>query len=74
MGWAIEEGIWYSPIVVYDLDGDGAPESRRLQRLLDSHPDAVFISDGGEFGQWAQAVPVHGGMNPAPMRASACWR
>jgi acetolactate synthase-1/2/3 large subunit len=28
---------------------------RPLQRVLDSHPDAVFISDGGEFGQWAQA-------------------
>ena len=26
-----------------------------LQALLDSHPDAVFVSDGGEIGQWAQA-------------------
>jgi acetolactate synthase I/II/III large subunit len=26
-----------------------------LQRLLDSHPDSVLVSDGGEFGQWAQA-------------------
>ena len=28
---------------------------RPLQSILDSHPDAVLISDGGEFGQWAQA-------------------
>lgn len=28
---------------------------RPLQALLDTHPDAVFISDGGEIGQWAQA-------------------
>jgi acetolactate synthase-1/2/3 large subunit len=28
---------------------------RPLQALLDAHPDSVFISDGGEFGQWAQA-------------------
>ncbi len=28
---------------------------RPLQSLLDSHPDAVFVSDGGEIGQWAQA-------------------
>jgi acetolactate synthase-1/2/3 large subunit len=28
---------------------------RSLQPLLDSHPDAVFVCDGGEFGQWAQA-------------------
>ncbi|MBI4657713.1 MAG: silent information regulator protein Sir2 [Verrucomicrobia bacterium] len=26
MRWAIEEGIWYSPIVVYDIDGDGKAE------------------------------------------------
>ncbi len=28
---------------------------RPLQALLDSHPESVFISDGGEIGQWAQA-------------------
>ncbi len=28
---------------------------RPLQSLLDRHPDAVFVSDGGEIGQWAQA-------------------
>lgn len=26
MGWAIEMGAWYSPYVVYDLDGDGKAE------------------------------------------------
>ena len=26
MGWAIEEGVWYSPFVVYDIDGDGKAE------------------------------------------------
>ena len=26
-----------------------------IQALLDSHPDAVFVCDGGEIGQWAQA-------------------
>jgi len=26
-----------------------------VQRILDRHDDAVLISDGGEFGQWAQA-------------------
>ena len=28
---------------------------RPLQALLDSHPDSVLVSDGGEIGQWAQA-------------------
>jgi rhamnogalacturonan endolyase len=26
MGWSIEAGTWYSPYVVYDLDGDGRAE------------------------------------------------
>jgi acetolactate synthase-1/2/3 large subunit len=29
--------------------------ARRLQVVLDSHPDAVLVADGGEIGQWAQA-------------------
>jgi acetolactate synthase-1/2/3 large subunit len=28
---------------------------RPLQSILDTHADSVFVSDGGEFGQWAQA-------------------
>jgi acetolactate synthase-1/2/3 large subunit len=28
---------------------------RPLQRVLDSHPDAVLVCDGGEIGQWAAA-------------------
>ena len=28
---------------------------RPLQALLDTHPESVLVSDGGEFGQWAQA-------------------
>ena len=28
---------------------------RPLQALLNAHPEAVMVADGGEFGQWAQA-------------------
>jgi acetolactate synthase-1/2/3 large subunit len=28
---------------------------RPLQALLDAHPDSIFVCDGGEIGQWAQA-------------------
>ncbi len=28
---------------------------RALQPILDEHSDSVFVCDGGEFGQWAQA-------------------
>lgn len=31
---------------------------RAVQNIVDSSPDAVFIADGGEIGQWAQAC-VH---------------
>ena len=31
------------------------PARRPLQAVLDSDPDAVLVSDGGEIGQWAQA-------------------
>lgn len=38
------------------IQGRGHPVAvcREVQRLLES-PDAVLVSDGGEFGQWAQA-------------------
>ncbi|MBD3182186.1 silent information regulator protein Sir2 [Candidatus Poribacteria bacterium] len=26
LGWGIEQGIWYSPMIVHDLDGDGKAE------------------------------------------------
>jgi acetolactate synthase-1/2/3 large subunit len=39
-----------------DWDGLGTVRAlRSLQPILDGHPDAVFVCDGGEFGQWAQA-------------------
>lgn len=28
---------------------------RAVQKLLDRSPEAVFVADGGEYGQWAQA-------------------
>jgi acetolactate synthase I/II/III large subunit len=28
---------------------------RAIQPIINAHPDAVFIADGGEIGQWAQA-------------------
>jgi rhamnogalacturonan endolyase len=26
LGWSIEQGVWYSPLVVFDFDGDGRAE------------------------------------------------
>jgi rhamnogalacturonan endolyase len=55
LGWAIEQGIWYSPMVVYDLDGDGKAEvaaktgegdPRDEQGLVQTGPEYLSILDG----------------------------
>lgn len=56
LGWAIERGIWYSPYVVYDLDGDGRDEVLLGSVTLDDngkvlwttglrHPDHFYLGD-----------------------------
>jgi rhamnogalacturonan endolyase len=55
LGWAIERGIWYSPMVVYDLDGDGKAEvavktgegnPRDPDGHVTSGPEWISILDG----------------------------
>jgi acetolactate synthase-1/2/3 large subunit len=56
----VHEAIAYRP-----ADWGSAPSSANklhpaqafapLQAILDSHPESVLVSDGGEIGQWAQA-------------------
>lgn len=49
MGWAIEEGIWYSPIVVYDLDGDGKAEVFCKGGEGDPREPTGHVNRGDEF-------------------------
>ncbi len=49
MGWAIEEGIWYSPIVVYDLDGDGRSEVYCKAGEGDPREPTGHVRSGPEF-------------------------
>ena len=49
MGWAIEEGIWYSPIVVYDLDGDGKAEVFCKAGEGDPREPAGHVKSGPEY-------------------------
>jgi rhamnogalacturonan endolyase len=55
LGWAIEQGIWYSPYVVYDLDGDGKAEvavktgegdPRDADGRVQTGPEYLTILDG----------------------------
>lgn len=55
LGWAIEQGIWYSPMIVYDLDGDGRAEvclkmgegdPRDSEGRVQSGPEYLAILDG----------------------------
>ena len=55
MGWAIEEGIWYSPIVCFDLTGDGKAEvfckagegdPREPTGHVQSGPEHLVMLDG----------------------------
>ncbi|HNQ91067.1 MAG TPA: silent information regulator protein Sir2 [Verrucomicrobiota bacterium] len=49
MGWAIEEGMWYSPIVVYDLDGDGKAEVFCKAGEGDPREPAGHVRSGPEY-------------------------
>ncbi|MBN8215489.1 MAG: hypothetical protein J0L75_02555 [Spirochaetes bacterium] len=55
LGWSIEMGIWYSPYLVWDLDGDGKAEvavkvgegdPRDEEGKVKSGPEWCFILDG----------------------------
>ncbi len=49
MGWAIEEGIWYSPIVVYDIDGDGKAEVYTKAGEGDPRDPDGRVTQGAEY-------------------------
>jgi rhamnogalacturonan endolyase len=55
LGWAIERGIWYSPMIVFDLDGDGRAEvalktgdgdPRGADGRVETGPEWVSVLDG----------------------------
>lgn len=57
LGWNIEQGVWWSPMIVYDLDGDGKAEvalktaptnidyRNEIGRVL-TGPEYCSVSDG----------------------------
>jgi len=49
MGWAIEAGIWYSPWIVYDVDGDGKAEVYCKAGEGDPREEAGHVETGPEY-------------------------
>lgn len=64
LGWAIERGIWYSPMTVFDLDGDGRAEvalktgegdPRGADGRVETGPEYLSILDGATGKDLARA-------------------
>ena len=49
MGWSIEAGIWYSPWIVYDVDGDGKAEIYCKAGVGDPRDEKGLVQTGPEF-------------------------
>jgi rhamnogalacturonan endolyase len=49
MGWSIEAGIWYSPWVVYDVDGDGKAEVYCKAGEGDPRDEKGLVQTGLEY-------------------------
>lgn len=49
MGWSIEAGIWYSPWIVYDVDGDGKAEVYCKAGEGDPRDEKGLVQSGPEY-------------------------
>jgi rhamnogalacturonan endolyase len=49
MGWSIEAGIWYSPWIVYDVDGDGKAEVYCKAGEADPRDEKGLVQTGPEY-------------------------
>ncbi|MEN6337938.1 MAG: silent information regulator protein Sir2 [Phycisphaerales bacterium] len=49
MGWSIEAGVWYSPWVVYDVDGDGRAEVYCKAGEGDPRDEKGLVQTGPEY-------------------------
>jgi len=49
MGWAIETGTWYSPYMVYDVDGDGIAEVYAKAGEGDPRETDGHVLEGAEY-------------------------
>lgn len=66
LGWSIEQGIWYSPYLVYDFDGDGRAEVVAKTGVGDPRDEDGRVRSGEEF------VTMFDGLTGKPL-AKAPW-
>ncbi|MFO8082339.1 MAG: hypothetical protein R6V07_18815 [Armatimonadota bacterium] len=57
LGWSIEQGVWYSPMLVRDLDGDG-----RAEVILKTAPDEDLRDEEGKVQTGPEWLAVFDGM------------
>ncbi len=62
LGWNINMGIWFSPMIVYDLDGDGKAEVALKTAPYAATPEEAFISPGGFVLEGPEYCSVLDGM------------
>ena len=56
----VSDAVAFRPAAWRDINSNEGPVhpvelGRAVQEVLNASPDAVFVADGGEIGQWAQA-------------------
>jgi rhamnogalacturonan endolyase len=50
LGWGIETGTWYSPVIAFDLDGDGRAEVyTKTAPPGDPRDELGYVTEGPEF-------------------------
>ena len=62
LGWNINLGVWFSPMVVYDLDGDGRAEVAMKAAPYAATPEEGYVSDNGFVLEGPEYCSVLDGM------------
>jgi len=67
LGWGIERGVWYSPMLVYDFDGDG-----RAEVAVKTAPEEDLRDDDGRVTTGPEWLSILDGMTGEEL-ARADW-
>ncbi|MGD9495380.1 MAG: carbohydrate-binding domain-containing protein, partial [Armatimonadota bacterium] len=67
LGWGIERGIWYSPYIVHDLDGDG-----RAEVAVKTGPEGDPRDEDGRVTSGPEYLTILDGMT-GEVRAQVEW-